>query len=281
MKQTIAIFIIAILVVTSCNKHSDDNNVVTPSGPVLLKKFILLEDTQSIPEDTIETFNYTYDSQNRCTQIDMEKNGYTGRVTNYYNGTDTLISSRKLVSGSFTGWEYFTYDSNGNMSADSTIGIGAAGNIGVYRYHIISPGLITADIDLINPIFSVKYLFNKDAAGNIIQSTDSSWTVTVPPGYLTSSTVASISYDNHPCPFYKLYPRRLVDIEFENELSGDLPFFIQHNNVLHAERTQSTSGGVQPYNVSYSYQYNSDGYPTSMHYQDMLSGETYNGVYIY
>ena len=65
----------------------------------LLKKFIVIDSAQLAPNDTLFIYTYSYDNLHRCIQIEVNdyQNSRIGHTYNFFNGTNTLISSRKII----------------------------------------------------------------------------------------------------------------------------------------------------------------------------------------
>ena len=284
------ILICSVFTLCSCQKENSNDNIV-PADPVLLKKFIELDPASTPPNDTVSIREYSYDNLGRCVSI---KNLYfpgmeVDYTYNYYNGADSLMASRTLLydGSSDTSKEIFTYSANGLLLSDSTVTISTGGtNSLVYKYNE-SNGLIRSEISLNGqPFMIASYEVQRDINGNITFESDSSFEYLAGSGYVYRD-VSDItnSYDNNPCPFYKLYPKRLVELDYENALADDVPFYWsipQRNNILSEARiTSPITSGLTPYNHSFSYTYHANGYPSMVLYFDNLTGDAYKGIYLY
>ena len=274
----------------SCKKDSVSDNNILPQG-TLLKKFVVLDLSLSAPNDTSLVFEYTYDNLNRCTVI--KTTSYPSidiaMTYNYFNGSDTLISSRIMPynNGVDTAKEIFMYNAAGQIVSDSTVNIyGGIAHSGVYSYQI-SGNIITliygnsVGTPTLKGIYHIQY-----DNGNHLAEKDSLYNYYTGSGYVYQSVSdLANTYDSHPCPFYNLYPHRVTALDYENDLEDDMPLYwsiIQKNNTLTESRvTDPTTTGLQPYNNSYSYTYGSNSYPSTVNSTDNLTGGHYKGVYIY
>lgn len=290
MRNFLSILSIFLVALCSCKKEqSPTNNNLNPqlSIPVILKRFVVVNPIQAAPNDTIGIIRYSYDILNRCIQIvssDYSGNGMTN-VYNYYNGSDTLIKKRKIVydNSNDSTWEYFTYNANGMMLSDSLVHLPGA-TYDVYKYQI-SGGSVVSMISLNAYTFlKAVYTIDRDAVGNIISERDSAFQYNAVLGYYFHDTsLVTISYDNHPCPFYKLYPKRLVETDYENADVEDVPFYwaiLQQNNILQEVRTTSPNA-LTPFNHSFTYQYNAQNYPIDVTFRDNQNGDILKGYYFY
>ena len=95
--------------------------------------------------------------------------------------------------------------------------------------------------------------------------------------YSSNSNILN-TYDTKSCPFYKIYPKRVVDLDYELVAVDDIPFygFLQKK-----QTTLPTTSGLGDINVTFQYIYDSNNYPTSVLYKDLLLGDAYKGVYYY
>jgi len=292
MKKTgfFSVMIISLLL-TACQRETDFVNDNTTTAPVLLKKFVLLDPAQSAPNDTLIVSVYSYDAFNRCTSITSFDYQTLDTITaiNFYNGADTVIRNRKVnYSGSGYDWEYFSYNASGQMTGDSIVTNGA-GVTFVYKYQLTGNNYDMLLMDGTNniPILKANYQQTRNAANDIIAEKDSSFQYNQFAGdyFFDVESLLSESYDTHPNPFYRVYPKRLVMLEFENAALDD--FYVnysvpQSNNILEEKRTSNpASSGLDPYHNTYTYQYNSNGYPASVSKSDLVLGITTKGVYIY
>ncbi len=290
MRKYLSLFCCTIIIFCSCQKDDSDQNIV-PQNPMLLKKFIALDLSQTAPNDTTGIIEYSYDNLNRCTVI---KNTYypsleTDMTYNYYVGSDTLISSRTIIyNGSDTSKEIFTYNSVGQLLSDSTITILSSSTYTLtYSYQILSNSRIQSTINSnSSPFLFATYNIQYDNNGNHLAEKDSSFDYNIGSGYVYKSVSdLTNTFDTKPCPFYNLYPKRLIGLDYENALQDDQPFYwsiIQKNNILTEVRTTNpTTTGLSPYNHSFSYTYGADNYPLIIKYTDNLTGEHYKGIYIY
>jgi len=262
----------------------------TQTGTSLLKKFIVFDSAQSSPNDTIYIYNYTYDNARRCTQIKIKdfQNNSIGYIFNYYNATDTLITARKLINQVYADsvFEYFNYSANGGLLSDSVITYNSNGvYTSTYKYQSVN-NLIESTISANGqPFMMGKYSVTKDNMGNIISEKDSGFIYSSGSYYNSSETNIQTVYDTYPCPFYKLYPKRLIELDYELATTDDLtPYFgiLQKNNATSKTRVSlSIASGLGNWNNTYQYSYNSIGLPYIVIYKDQVSGDIYKGLYFY
>jgi hypothetical protein len=294
MKYCNLFLIAGIVMLASCQKEIDPiEEIITPVDSVVnLKKFVIVNPGLVAPADTVLKYDFSYDNANRCTQIITQdlQNSETYTTTNFYNNNDTLISKRRIVflPANDTAWEYFTYSSNGQMATDSVVESNGSGGYSTITYNYqVSGNNITAFINFNSqPLIKGGYLLTRDGRGNIINEKDTSSQYQQGGGYIyTASTDNTITYDTHPSPFTKIYPRRIVEADFENAVAADVPLYFaipQSNNILDETRTvaPSTSSMIS-WNNRYTYQYNPNGYPANVICQDLLATTTLKGFYFY
>lgn len=277
----------------SVNINSGVNlNIGTGSLPPapLLRQFVILDTTQASPNDTLYTYSYTYDNLGRCSEIkvnDHETNK-TGYTYNYYNGSDTLISWRKLVNQIYVDSvvEYFTYATDGIILSDSVIEYRNSGNgvINTHKYQVVD-SFMYSDVEFGgNPLLKANYIIGKNGMGNIVSEKDSSFTYNGSFYSYRNTTNIAYSYDSAICPFYKLYPRRLTGLEYELITTDDVPFFLflqKNNTTSEIFNTLPTTSGLGSHNENFTYIYNEAKYPVIVIYRDMLHGDVLKGMYYY
>ena len=61
MRKYLSLFCCTIIIFCSCQKDDSDQNIV-PQNPMLLKKFIALDLSQTAPNDTTGIIEYSYDN---------------------------------------------------------------------------------------------------------------------------------------------------------------------------------------------------------------------------
>jgi hypothetical protein len=277
--------------ITSCKKEDNNNNIL-PDNTNRITRFAVASVLPGGGVDTSYIRTFSWDASGRCTRIAINYVNSTAdnyQIDNYYNGTDTIIAKRKFTNPSSPGvsnWEYFTYDASGRMIMDSLVF--AVNSYSIYRYTTNTQGVITLNLNgPYTPILNATYRHNFDGAGNIINEIDSAFNYNISTGSFPFSYIAvtTASYDNKPNPLYKVYPKRIIQLDHENILKFDMqPFFgiAQKNNITQEMRgpTQPASG-LPTYNHSATYQYNAAGYPTSVTFTDNENGEVLKGFYFY
>ncbi len=196
----------------------------------LLKKFIVIDSAQLAPNDTLFIYTYSYDNLHRCIQIEVNdyQNSRIGHTYNFFNGTDTLISSRKLINQLRTDsvFEYFSYSPDGKMVSDSELVFRGLNRV-VFTYQYLSVNnSITSIINSSGqPFLLAKYLTTKDNYGNIVSEKDTSFEYYSGTYHYKNNTNISYTYDANPCPFYNLYPKRLIGLNYELVAVDDIPLF--------------------------------------------------------
>jgi len=277
--------------ITSCKKEDNNNNIL-PDNTNRIARFALASVLPGGGVDTSFVRTFIWDASSRCTRIATNYVNSTAdnyQIDNYYNGTDTIIAKRKftyLSSPGISDWEYFTYDASGRMMSDSLTN--QYGTLLISRYSVNAQGVITLNLNgPYTPILNATYRHNFDGAGNIINEIDSAFNYNISTGSFPFShiTVTTASYDNKPNPFYKVYPKRMVQLDHENPNFDMEPFWGmgQKNNITQEMRgpSQPASSGPQTYNHSATYQYNAAGYPSSVTFTDNETGEVLKGFYFY
>jgi hypothetical protein len=100
-----------------------------------------------------------------------------------------------------------------------------------------------------------------------------------------AETLTSVTYDNHPCPFYKLYPKRLIESEYVSYVADDFYLYYsipQSHNITEERRTVNpSSSGIATYHATFTYEYNANGYPSVVNWTDLETGDVAKGIYVY
>lgn len=258
-------------------------------GIPLLKKFVLVDSTQPAQNDTLYIYTYSYDNLGRCIQIEVKdyENASIGYTYNFFNGNDTLISSRKLVNQVYSDsvFEYFSYSPAGKMLSDSVVEFsGSDPNVFTYHYSSVNDSLTSVINVNGQPFLLGKYLLTKDNYGNIISEKDTSFEYYSGAYHYKNTTTISYTYDSNPCPFKNLYPKRLTGLDYELIAVDDIPLFLflQNNNTKSkVSATQPTTSGIGSSNRSFTYTYDPNNYPLSLIYRDLRRGYVYKGTYYY
>ena len=293
MKRIIGSLFLLIGVLISCQKEISIDNVTSPTleDTTRLKKFIILDTRQTSPNDTLFIYNYLYDNFRRCSKITVKdyQNNSLGYTYNYYRGTDTLITFRKLINQVYSDsvYEYFNYSNDGQMLLDSVLEFHSGSAVTLtYKYAINNNSLTTSIIHSNGlPFLIGKYQINKDNSGNITTEKDSSFSYNSGSYFYKNNSDLFSTYDIYQCPFYRIYPKRLTDLDYELITVDDIfPFsgFFQKNNIKTKTRTTLPStSGLDNYNETYQYIYNVNNYPSTVIYKDLIFGDVYKGIYYY
>lgn len=297
-KNIVAAFLMIFVMLQSCQKDFTIDNVATvittPSlaDTILLRKFILIDTTLAAPNDTLYTYSFAYDNLTRCTLLTARGIVFGNNVAyiqNYYNGTDSLISKRKIwqTNSPDSTIDFFIYSQVGKMLSDSIL---EYSNIGLTNFNFDYQAITNQGGIIINKsngqLFEKNnYLINRDNNDNIIYEKDSTFLYNGFSYAFLQTTTNTISYDNKICPFYKLFPKFLVQVQSEGSTSSILPPFHnmpQKNNILvETNVVTPTVQGVDNCNNTYQYSYNVNNYPVIVIVKDILNNKTYKGVYIY
>ncbi len=275
---------------TGVNLFIGGSILSNPADTFSLKKFVVLDTTQVSPNDTLYIYNYTYDSLNRCIQIKVTdyQNNKVGYTYNYFNGTDNLITSRKLINQVYSdsAFEYFVYSPDGKVLYDSVILFrGSSGrSVFTYNYQTMNDTVISIINANNHPLLIGKYLITKNEYGDIISEKDTSFQYNSGSYFYKNNSDILYTYDTVPCPFFKLYPKRVIGLDYELFTVDDVPFywFLQSHNTTSEKRTTlPTTSGLGGNNEVFEYFYNSNNMPSSVIYRNLLYGDVYKGVYYY
>ena len=266
----------------ACNKHHDDDATIATNSKERLKEVVDINTNTTAPYDTLGVENYTYDNSGRVTLMDSygydEAGIYYTRTSNYfYNGTDTLpartVDTYNDINETSTETTWHTYvTGTRNLLIDSSIS------------HEVSPG------GTYNDTFALRYTYTVTS----YQVTEDSYTssghqvygpstvdITKQNGNIiyqredfgTTVETYNCTYDTHPNPYYNI-------AWFNNKrIPGIYKYYLDsyglNNNVTEINNTSVTS--PSPATIShykYSYQYDSNGYPTQIIIQDQGSTDT-------
>jgi hypothetical protein len=296
MKTIYLLLFTLIITLVSCQKDFEiTDNVVTnvstadTSAKILLKRFIQLDTTLTAPNDTMFIADYFYDDRKRCVRIvnynlQDPANKDTFTVYNFYNGTDTNISVRKVYSiredasrTTDTLIKVFTYNGDGSLLSDSSTVYGQQNGAPLFykRKRIYQPtasGILAVDFN-IAPYYKVNYVIQKDANRNITYQLDSAFLQDVSTGVfiLKGAVVNTCTYDTHPNPLYNVAQKIPVLNDWDNEPDFS-PGGGFRNNLL-TQYKNVTAGSSMGGNIfaQYRYQYDKNGYPVIARYQEAVS----------
>lgn len=254
---------------TSCQKEIDWTAPVTVNDSIYLKKFIILDTTETSGADTSWVLEFNYNAQKRLSdyRITYYELGISGpgRIRGYkqlnylYPGTDTFpsriienLTDLQIPANSYTDTMYYFYQ-NGSIIKDSS---GNTNEYFVDEINKVSPTrtfLIQRDFD---PLFGLTidtvFIYTNWQNGNILAQKDSTWQPFMGGFWDVDDYV--LGYDNKPNPF-----KRMV-LPYNIPLSKDI-FTVDledfgyptNNNIIYLE--QNGLGD------NLSYQYRSDGLP--------------------
>lgn len=294
MKKVIAAICIVFTFMACQKEYAPDlrlNNA--PDSTILLKKFAIVD--VSAPTDTLFIYNYTYDNLNRCIkveQLDVQNNERYFIVYNY-NGTDSSIIKAESYIENFPihGYEYFTYNSAGQMIKDSTfekdITTGIDSYTLIYNY-AFSPNKINGFLySGDEPFIRSTHIMQYDGSGNILSERDSSFEyVGIPPTEeFRTDMLYTSTYDDKKNPFYNNYPKYPLSLMYENANMDDIPLYYQNpkNNITSQSNSDlsPTPQGFLIFNDRFTYSYNTNNYPATVIKQDITNNKVYKGFYFY
>ena len=295
MKKYLIVFTLLSFTFISCQKDFSIDNIAELTSPnlvdtTLLRKFILLDTTLLAPNDTIYVYTFYYDNLRRCSNFKGSIGIDSFFVNNYYNGNDTLIAKRKLYStnSADSTLDYFNYSTTGKILSDSileyTSTFGLTNFYFSYQNTTNQSGSITNKSNG-NQFEYNNFLIQRDNSNNITTAKDSLFLLVGSSYNFRETTTSAITYDNKICPFYKIFPKHLINAVLEGSTIITLPPFHnlpQKNNItLEIKTTSPQYPGADICNNDYQYIYNSNNYPISMKMKDNLTNKIYKGIFIY
>lgn len=276
MKSYLSFAILAIALFTaSCSKNNDDTENNVPATTTRLQRYVVLD-----AADTLLKCSYTYDSQKRIAE--SHKLFYETGAPSYdivavfnYNGNDTLHSRIDYrfvdISGGSpdeTYTEYFTYDGTGRITQDS-IHYVSAGSRGYHFSYLADHFRVTTSFQDTVDCYQTR------VNGNLITETDTVFG----PGTTDFSVDIHNSFDNHPNPFYYTEIRRTLDYMPENYLQDEeLPAFTNNPLSMSSMATGTPTNAEQ---TSFTYTYNTDGYPVTAAIHDLINNDHFTAYYFY
>jgi len=292
MKKYITIFITLTVFIISCQKENtiDSETNPTPSDSVfLIKKFIVLDTTLNAPNDTIFRYTFFYDNLKRCSSLIAGDGIDSFAIYNFFNGNDTLITRRKFydfTSGDST-VDYLTYSPTGKILADSIL---EYNNFGLTNFYLNYQNTTNQNGTIIVKSDGTQFEYNifstlRDINGNLLNVKDSLSVLNGTNYVLTETANSNISYDNKINPLYKIVPNFLVNVQTES--SSIFTFFPfqslpQKNNILSETKIfNPQTQGLDNFNNSIQYLYNSNNYPILVRVRDIVNNKYYKGIYVY
>ncbi|WP_018628133.1 hypothetical protein [Niabella aurantiaca] len=228
-----------------------------PKFPILVTVFILLaagckkDKTQpSVPQTLLTKFTtatsvstYSYDEQNRATQMSYSNDNpalnYTGNYT--YNSSGTLEDFLYDYPGSAVDYKYsYFYNTNGQLTKIEVyrLGDGIATMESKTEADYSTPGKVSSYLTLSGGERKLVTEFYLNAKGNIIRQL--SYSIE---GELQATTENADFDDNHVA-------------------SESLPKTAYARSVNNYQKVTVKNPGHSPSTNTYTYEYNSDGYPT-------------------
>jgi len=293
MKKYITIFIALTVFIISCKKENtiDSETNPTPSDSTfLIKKFIVLDTTLSAPNDTIFRYTFFYDNLKRCSSFIAGDGIDSFAIYNFFNGTDTLITKRKFydfTSGDST-VDYLTYSPTGKILADSILEYSTT--FGLTNFYLNYQNTTNQNGTIIVKSDGTQFEYNifstlRDINGNLLNVKDSLSVLNGSNYVLTETANSNISYDNKINPLYKIVPNFLVNVQIESSpIFTFFPFqsLPQKNNILTETKIfNPQTQGLDNFNNSFQYVYNSNNYPILVRVRDLVNNKYYKGIYVY
>jgi hypothetical protein len=292
MKKYITIFIALTVFIISCQKENtiDSETNPTPSDSVfLIKKFIVLDTTLSAPNDTIFRYTFFYDNLKRCSSLIAGDGIDSFAIYNFFNDNDSLITRRKFydfTSGDST-VDYLTYSPTGKILADSIL---EYNNFGLTNFYLNYQNTTNQNGTIFVKSDGTQFEYNifstlRDINGSLLNVKDSLSVLNGTNYVLTETANSNISYDNKINPFYKIVPNFLVNVQIESSpIFTFFPFqsLPQENNILSETKIfNPQTQGLDNFNNSFQYVYNSNNYPIFVRVRDLVNNKYYKGIYVY
>jgi hypothetical protein len=181
--------------------------------------------------------------------------------------------------------ETIVYSAAGEMIYDSSAGVSnSVITSTVFKYELGNSGIRSTIITNGQPFFISNYNIQKDQNGNIITEKDSINMYTAGVGFnFWKVNNYTTTYDNNPCPFYKLHPKKPVNYEpFANDIETFYQGVTQKNNILSEVSNSTMPPSPTIINShSYSYTYLSNGYPATVIITNDITGQVNKGIFVY
>lgn len=293
MKRHILVFAILTAFTVSCQKEVNLETGTTPTltpsdTTLLLKMFIVLDTTLAAPNDTVYKYTFFYDNLNRCTSYRATDGNDSFAVLNNYNASDSFIANRKIYdfsSGDST-LHYLTYSPVGKILSDSIKEFSLSPTNFLLEYQNTSNqnGIITVKSNGIQFEYN-RFLTSRDNNSNLLNVKDSLFILSGTSYLLTETANSNITYDTKINPFYKIVPNFLINAQLESStIFTFIPFqsLPQKNNILSETKFfNPQTPGLDNFNNSFEYVYNSNNYPTLVRVSDLLNNKYYKGIYVY
>jgi hypothetical protein len=284
MKKTTAFvnaFAIIMTLLAACKK-ADVQQTTPPTTVPLLATFIVLDTTQTAPNDTLEIYENTYDNMHRLSDdsaysnnradVEVSTLSYIGSDTLFYREDDAFWNLSTLSERDAS---YKSYDVYGRLTKDSII-----------RTYL-APSSPT-DVETRNFLFNGSAVIYSDTdytastAGTI-----DTFVQTINNGNIAQELNQTFNYyytlDTHPNPLFKnkFGVSPIIDAQ-----GGSYGYAyteaVQKNNYLQTRAIDSSGNVFIDYHYQYTYLPN--GYPSTIIKYDYSSGTPvflFKGIYIY
>lgn len=279
------LFILAIVIFTSCQKEIDTNILATPQNDsIYLDKAIGMDTTLPAGTDTTDKIFFTYDNSKRVkTMTQLYGTGFTVSSTFdfLYNGNDSLpwkLIDREIFSGVYdqTDTVYYSYF-NAVVSRDSTISWDNISglNVGaIVTSYTVAGNTVNRTVKQYDFVGGNYVLISTDPGTvNVTSSSGNILTQNLVSGSNTFQSVQA-SYDTKPNPISRTLKIRYP--EFDTPLW--LGWAVQNNNPVQVQY-QEVGSPVQT--EMYSYLYRSDGYPLRFTFSSTAGNSLANKIFFF
>lgn len=285
-----------VLVLSSCNKNDGISQNVTPIDttpvvntvpPTLLSRLYSIDTTNTTAFDTINRAHFYYDNLYRMIkaesfQTDPANGNIIGSfsVRYFYNSTDTLAAMSieddgYYTNGTLTGTDHDTTSygfASGKCIYDSTYGNNSL-NAAFYNVHVYEylPGNFVkifmrqhSQTDPATITTRITTLHQTTHGTDILHQTDTTRT-TFPVTLAWSKSENIATYLPNPDPFTKLsdpirIPRLWDDVEIGSTRGSPRKLYVTHSWTN--DYIDGTTTSPNYTNVSYTYTFRPDGYPS-------------------
>lgn len=260
----------------SCSSSNDDDDTPPPPPPVTSEKQLPRTITRTHTPDggqnptETETIQYSYDSQNRVTQISnsLNSSGSTGGISQYNRAISYTPEGRveKVEWTSSTGYtevvtHIYTYNGNeievktSNDVLVEKIQIDNNGRV-IRREQPADPGRSAYIVEPTSTIINYRY----DSNGNITSE-----------AYESSGYVASYTYDTSKKGIF-------AEVKSPQWLLVTLDTMITSFNNPATQKSEGETGGIITVAGDYVYTFNSDNYPTEETYTSQRASNKFKSV---
>lgn len=262
---------------------------VNTNDSILLSQLIYLDTTVASPNDTVSLDIYTYNSRKLVNYIESYSyNGGPRRLALkkffFYNSTDTVpykvthiayLGNAPITIDTFH--FYYQYNAQGIIVYDSLLSVLSPGpgvGTSISRYYTLAPDKVRRNTNYYSPppnptpgsyYTDYRYIFS---GTNITAQV----TQTSPPTNSMPYDSIIVTYDNHPNPIRNAENDHQFTVGYSDGVNA-----YQNNNftTFYSKSIDPISYLVDEYRLSFTYQYNANGYPVKAVITDLLGTGTY------